>query len=93
MNFLSHRGHGGNEKTFKRQKQSHFPPCPLWLKYLMKPKVISTEKIYEGKVFDISIAEIDDNGIKYKREIVEHKGSAVIIPVYEDNRVALVRLE
>jgi ADP-ribose pyrophosphatase len=57
----------------------------------MKPKVISTEKIYEGKVFDISIAEIDDNGIEYKREIVEHKGSAVIVPVFEDNRVALVR--
>ena len=57
----------------------------------MKPKVISTEKIYEGKVFDISIAEIEDNGIEYKREIVEHKGSAVIVPVFEDNRVALVR--
>lgn len=57
----------------------------------MKPKVISTEKIYEGKVFDVSIAEIEDNGIEYKREIVEHKGSAVIVPVFEDNRVALVR--
>ncbi|CAN5698812.1 NUDIX hydrolase [soil metagenome] len=57
----------------------------------MKPKVLSTEKIYEGKVFDISIAEIDDNGIEYKREIVEHKGSAVIVPVFEDNRVALVK--
>ncbi len=57
----------------------------------MKPKIISTEKIYEGKVFDISIAEIDDNGVEYKREIVEHNGSAIIVPVFEDNRVALVR--
>ncbi len=57
----------------------------------MKPKVISSEKIYEGKVFDISIAKIEDNGIEYKREIVEHKGSTVIVPVFEDNRVALVR--
>lgn len=57
----------------------------------MKPKVISTERIYEGKVFDISIAEIKDGEIEYKREIVEHKGSAVIIAVFEDNRVALVR--
>jgi ADP-ribose pyrophosphatase len=57
----------------------------------MKPKVISTERIYEGKVFDISIAEIRDGEIEYKREIVEHKGSAVIVPVFADKTVALVR--
>ena len=57
----------------------------------MKPKVISTEKIYEGKVFDVSIAEIKDGETEYKREIVEHQGSVVIVPVFEDNRVALVR--
>ena len=57
----------------------------------MKPKVISTEKIYKGKVFDISIAEIQDGEIEYKREIVEHKGSAVIVPVFADKTVALVR--
>ena len=57
----------------------------------MKPKVISTEKIYEGKVFDISIAEIQDGEIEYKREIVEHKGSAIIVPVFADKTVALVR--
>lgn len=57
----------------------------------MKPKVISTEKIYRGKVFDVSVAEIEDNGVEYAREIVEHKGSAVIVPVFADKRVALVR--
>src|SRR5688500_20014187 len=57
----------------------------------MKPKVVSTEKIYQGKVFDISIAEIRDGAIGYKREIVEHKGSAVIVPVFQDKTVALVR--
>jgi ADP-ribose pyrophosphatase len=57
----------------------------------MKPKVVSTEKIYQGKVFDISIAEIQDGAIGYKREIVEHKGSAVIVPVFQDKTVALVR--
>ncbi len=57
----------------------------------MKPEVISKEKIYEGKVFDVSIAGIRDGEIEYKREIVEHKGSAVIVPVFEDKTVALVR--
>ncbi|MGI9054793.1 MAG: NUDIX hydrolase [Pyrinomonadaceae bacterium] len=57
----------------------------------MKPKIISTEKIYEGKVFDVSIAEIKDGKTEYQREIVEHQGSIVIVPVFEDNTVALVR--
>lgn len=57
----------------------------------MKPKVISTENIYKGKVFDISIAEIKEGDTEYKREIVEHKGSTVIVPVFDDNTVALVK--
>lgn len=57
----------------------------------MKPEVISTEKIYQGKVFDLSISEIEENGARYKREIVEHRGSVVIVPVFENNTIALVR--
>ncbi len=57
----------------------------------MKPEVISTRKIYEGKVFDVSIAEIKDGDTEYNREIVEHQGSVVIVPVFKDHTVALVR--
>ena len=57
----------------------------------MKPEIISTEKIYKGKVFDIFISEIAENGTRYKREIVEHHGSVVIVPVFEKNTIALVR--
>ena len=57
----------------------------------MKPEIISTEKIYQGKVFDLSVSEIEENGARYKREIVEHHGSVVIVPVFEDNTIALVR--
>jgi ADP-ribose pyrophosphatase len=56
-----------------------------------KPEVISTEEIYKGKVFDVLEAEIREGEIEYKREIVWHKGSAVIVPVYADKTVALVR--
>jgi len=58
---------------------------------LKKPEVISTEEIYKGKVFDVLEAEIQDGSVKYKREIVLHKGSAVIVPVFADKTVALVR--
>ena len=57
----------------------------------MTPETISSEPIYKGKVFDIRIDEIRDGDVEYKREIVVHKGSAVIIPVFEDGSVALVR--
>ena len=57
----------------------------------MKPKTLSTEEIYKGKVFDIRVDEIREGDITYKREIVVHKGSAVVIPVFEDGTVALVR--
>ncbi len=57
----------------------------------MKPKVISTETVYKGKVFDVIMTEICEGDAEYKREIVTHKGSAVIVPVFADNTVALVR--
>ena len=55
------------------------------------PQKLSSETIYKGKIFDISIDAIHDGDIEYKREIVVHKGSAVVIPVFEDETVALVR--
>ncbi len=57
----------------------------------MKPEILSSETIYHGKVFDISVAEIREGEARYKREIVNHHGSAVIIPVFADNTIALVR--
>jgi ADP-ribose pyrophosphatase len=55
------------------------------------PKTLSTRAIYDGKVFDIVEAEIRQDDIQYKREIVVHKGSVVILPVFDDGRIALVR--
>ncbi len=63
----------------------------LFERFCMKPEIISNETIYNGKVFDISVAEIRENGAIYKREIINHHGSAVIIPVFADNTVALVK--
>lgn len=54
-------------------------------------ELVKTELIYKGKIFDIRIDEIREGGIEYKREIVVHKGSVVVIPVFADGTVALVR--
>lgn len=56
-----------------------------------KPEVLSVEEIYKGKIFDVSVASIREGDVEYKREIVAHKGSVVIVPVFADLTVALVR--
>ena len=57
----------------------------------MKPKIISTKSIYKGKIFDVSLDRIREGEIEYEREIVAHNGSAVIVPVFADKTVALVK--
>jgi len=57
----------------------------------MKPEILATRSIYDGKIFDVVESEIRHDDVQYKREIVLHKGSAVIIPVFADGTVALVR--
>ncbi|MBK8464564.1 MAG: NUDIX hydrolase [Chloracidobacterium sp.] len=55
------------------------------------PETISSKTVYEGKIFDIRVDTIREGDVEYKREIVVHKGSAVIVPVFDDGTVALVR--
>lgn len=57
----------------------------------MKPEISSSQLIYQGKIFDLSVAEVRESGVSYKREIITHPGSAVIVPVFADQTIALVR--
>ena len=57
----------------------------------MKPEIISSQKIYSGKIFDVSLDQISEGEIQYEREIVWHDGSAIIVPVFPDKTVALVK--
>ncbi len=59
--------------------------------FMSKPRVISSEKVYRGKIFDVSLDRIREGEIEYEREIVSHDGSAVIVPVYADETVTLVK--
>ena len=58
---------------------------------MSEPKIISSVKIYDGKIFDVSLDRIREGEIEYEREIVSHDGSAVIVPVFADKTVALVK--
>ena len=58
---------------------------------MSKPEVISTESIYKVRIFEVSLDSIREDGTEYKREIISHNGSAVIVPVFADETVALVK--
>ena len=57
----------------------------------MKPETISSKKIYSGRIFNVSLDRIREGEIEYEREIISHYGSAVIVPVFDDKTVALVK--
>lgn len=55
------------------------------------PKIISSQKVYSGSVFDVTVDTVREGELTYQREVVHHHGSAVILPVFDDGTVALVR--
>ncbi|HEY6806853.1 MAG TPA: NUDIX hydrolase [Pyrinomonadaceae bacterium] len=55
------------------------------------PRIIDSKIEFEGKVFDVSADTIQEGDLVYKREVVRHPGSAVIVPVFADETVALVK--
>lgn len=57
----------------------------------MKPEIISTKQIYQGKIFEVSLAQVKEENVSYEREVITHPGSAVIVPIFQDETIALVR--
>jgi len=55
------------------------------------PRILDSKKVFHGRVFDVTVDTISEAGRTYQRETVHHPGSAVIVPVFEDGTLALVR--
>jgi ADP-ribose pyrophosphatase len=55
------------------------------------PKIISSQKVFEGRVFNVTVDTVREGELTYQREVVHHHGSAVILPLFDDGTVALVR--
>ena len=58
---------------------------------LVTPKVVDTKTIFRGRVIEVSVDTVSEGELTYEREIVHHAGSAVIVPVFDDGTIALVR--
>jgi ADP-ribose pyrophosphatase len=55
------------------------------------PEFIDSKKIFEGRVFDVTVDTVREHGQTYLRDVVHHPGSAVILPVFDDGTIALVK--
>jgi len=55
------------------------------------PQILDSKEIFHGRVIDVTVDTIREAERTYQREIVHHPGSAVIVPVFDDGSVALVR--
>jgi ADP-ribose pyrophosphatase len=55
------------------------------------PQIISSKEVFRGRVFSVCVDEVHEGDQICVREVVHHRGSAVIIPVFEDGSVAFVR--
>ena len=55
------------------------------------PKVIDSQSIYRGRIFEVTVDTVSEGEKTYAREVVHHPGSAVIVPVFDDGTIALVR--
>ena len=57
----------------------------------MNYKVVKSDLIFKGKVFSTILNQIEYNsGNKAVREVAEHPGGAVIVPVTEDGKIVMV---
>lgn len=55
------------------------------------PKIRNSQKVFDGRVFNVTVDTVSEGERTYQREVVHHTGSAVIVPVFDDGTVALVR--
>lgn len=55
------------------------------------PKILSSQKVFDGRVFNVTVDTVTEGDLTYQREVVHHNGSAVIVPIFDDGTVALVR--
>jgi ADP-ribose pyrophosphatase len=58
---------------------------------LSAPHILASEKVFEGRVFDVTVDTVREGDQTYVREVVHHLGSAVILPAFDDGTIALVR--
>ena len=55
------------------------------------PEFLDSTKVFSGRVFEVTVDTVREGDKTYVREVVHHRGSAVILPAFDDGTIALVR--
>src|SRR2546422_1810447 len=58
---------------------------------IQTPEFIDSKKVFTGRVFDVTVDTVHEADKPYTREVVHHRGSAVILPAFDEGTIALVR--
>jgi ADP-ribose pyrophosphatase len=57
-----------------------------------RAQILKTEVFYQGKVFRLQRdTVIEPGGVEAERDIIVHPGSVVVLPIFSDGRVLLIR--
>lgn len=58
----------------------------------MNFKVVDSNIIFKGKVFDVKVDQIEYNGTKNlaSRQVAVHPGGAVVVPVKSDGKIVMI---
>ncbi len=55
-------------------------------------RLLAKEKVYRGKIIDLTVDRVEyPGGATGIREVVEHPGGAVVVPLFADDTILLVR--
>jgi ADP-ribose pyrophosphatase len=55
------------------------------------PEFLDSKRVFAGRVFEVTVDTVHEGDKTYVREVVHHRGSAVILPAFDDGTIALVR--
>jgi ADP-ribose pyrophosphatase len=57
-----------------------------------RSKVLRSKMVYKGRVFGVRRDEvIEPTGVRATREVITHPGSVVVMPLFDDGRILLIR--
>jgi ADP-ribose diphosphatase len=58
----------------------------------IKAKIRNSKIVFRGKVFGVRRDEVEEpSGVHATREVITHSGSVVILPVFDDGRILMIR--
>ncbi len=57
-----------------------------------KAKILNSKIVFRGKIFGVRRDEVEEpGGVQVTREVITHPGSVVVLPIFDDGRILMIR--